>query len=288
MEHDDERRQGLIEDLLAERSPAILGDMSEEEVELAQTVAFLKAARPEALQPDPEFVERLRARLFEPATHSRDGAPGKGVPGAHEGQAGSALTPPAPQPRARALTRRRLLTALAGGTATGLALGGVAGRVAAEGDTSARVHAAEQRAAEAERKARDLEQDEYTPYSVPLVGSLGRWVPIASDEDLAPGEARQFTQGALIFYLLRDSEGGYSAFSAVCTHMGCLLNWQASGRRLLCPCHGSAYDATGQVVSGVARHPLPRIQVRVHGGNVEVWTISADATQSGVPPYTAP
>ncbi len=75
MERDNDRQHELVEDLLAERAPAIMGDLSEDEVEIAQAVAFLKAARPEALQPDPIFVEDLRKRLFEASTSSGAGGP---------------------------------------------------------------------------------------------------------------------------------------------------------------------------------------------------------------------
>src|SRR5262249_35011234 len=118
MERDDERRQQLIEDLLAERPPAIFGDMSEEEAELAQTVAFLKAARPGALQPDPRFVDKLRARLFEPATRSREDKAGREEAGSPPETGGRAVAPHAPRPRSRSFTRRGLLSVLAGGTAT--------------------------------------------------------------------------------------------------------------------------------------------------------------------------
>jgi hypothetical protein len=228
MERDDERLDELIEDLLDERAPAILGDLTEDEMELAQTVAYLKGARPEVLQPDPAFVDSLRTRLFDATARGKDATPAAGAAQA-PAQSPRVGASAAPRTSGRAVSRRRLLGALAGGAATGLALGGVAGHAAAEGDTAARIRAAETRAAAAEATAHDLLHAEASPYHVPLVGSLGRWATIVADDELAPGEARQFSEGALIFYLLRDSTGGYSAVSASCTHMGCLLTWQPAG-----------------------------------------------------------
>lgn len=57
------------------------------------------------------------------------------------------------------------------------------------------------------------------------------------------------------------------AFSAKCTHMGCIV--QPAGDELHCPCHGSKYNAlTGAVIHGPAPEPLPKINVRVSNGEV--------------------
>ena len=60
-----------------------------------------------------------------------------------------------------------------------------------------------------------------------------------------------------------------TALSAVCTHAGCQVSFQAgaSGGQLVCPCHGSVFDAkTGAVIQGPAVTPLPRRQVVVRDG----------------------
>lgn len=57
------------------------------------------------------------------------------------------------------------------------------------------------------------------------------------------------------------------AFSATCTHLGCTV--QAKGAKLVCPCHGSQYNAlTGQVLHGPAPRALPKIAVQVTDGKV--------------------
>ncbi len=46
------------------------------------------------------------------------------------------------------------------------------------------------------------------------------------------------------------------AISAVCTHLGCAVNWDQSEQAFVCPCHGSRYDALGQVTGGPASRNL--------------------------------
>lgn len=55
-------------------------------------------------------------------------------------------------------------------------------------------------------------------------------------------------------YLLSLDDGGYSALSPICTHLGCTV--QIAGEQLVCPCHGSTYDRTGRVLRGPASLPL--------------------------------
>lgn len=58
------------------------------------------------------------------------------------------------------------------------------------------------------------------------------------------------------------------AFSSVCTHQGCTVDKVRAGR-ILCPCHGSSFDATtGAVTGGPAPRPLPPIAVTVQDGSV--------------------
>ena len=91
--------------------------------------------------------------------------------------------------------------------------------------------------------------------------------PIEEASALTVGSARLVEAGP--FIIARDEDGLY-AMSALCTHMGCTLT--VDGERLPCPCHGSVFDANGQVVHGPARAPLDHYSVTVDGGAVSVDT----------------
>jgi Rieske Fe-S protein len=69
--------------------------------------------------------------------------------------------------------------------------------------------------------------------------------------------------------IAQPTAGQVTAFSAICTHMGCTVAPSASGKELDCPCHGSKYNATtGAVIGGPAPKPLSAVAVKVVNGAV--------------------
>lgn len=71
------------------------------------------------------------------------------------------------------------------------------------------------------------------------------------------GGAALVESTAGVFLVARTSASAFSAVDAVCTHEGCTING-ADGSTYVCPCHGSRYDRTGQVLAGPARASLRR------------------------------
>lgn len=69
---------------------------------------------------------------------------------------------------------------------------------------------------------------------------------------------------------LVDAGGELRAFSAVCTHLGCIVRWESGMEHLYCACHGGMFGPDGQVVGGPPPRPLPRYPVEVREGQVFV------------------
>lgn len=70
---------------------------------------------------------------------------------------------------------------------------------------------------------------------------------------------------------LVEVRGELRAFSAVCTHLGCIVQSQPTEHHALyCACHGGMFNREGEVVGGPPPRPLPRYPVEVRDGQVFV------------------
>lgn len=85
-----------------------------------------------------------------------------------------------------------------------------------------------------------------------------------------PGTVQAFVQGK--FYLARLEDGGFLALSRNCTHLNCTVPWVAGEDRFVCPCHASAFDIRGDVISPPAPRALDRFDVEIVNGVVRVDT----------------
>jgi Rieske Fe-S protein len=61
----------------------------------------------------------------------------------------------------------------------------------------------------------------------------------------------------------RDAEGALHAVSAICTHRGCVVDWNAVDKSWDCPCHGSRFDYDGHILQGPAQRELEVRQIEV-------------------------
>jgi cytochrome b6-f complex iron-sulfur subunit len=66
------------------------------------------------------------------------------------------------------------------------------------------------------------------------------------------------------------SSGGPVVFSAVCSHLGCLVSYHKEKQEFICPCHGGKYDLTGRNIFGPPPAPLTRFPLRIQDGMVLV------------------
>jgi len=81
-------------------------------------------------------------------------------------------------------------------------------------------------------------------------------VPI---ESLAPGEGRVIRLDGRRVAAYRDAAGRVSLCSPVCPHLGCIVHWNTAESTWDCPCHGSRFRPTGELLAGPAESPLERL-----------------------------
>lgn len=74
------------------------------------------------------------------------------------------------------------------------------------------------------------------------------------------------------------------ALYKVCTHLGCLYNWNSQEGKFICPCHGSQFDANGEYIQGPAPRSLDRFVVQAVDPNTnQVLAEAADGKPMPVP-----
>lgn len=76
--------------------------------------------------------------------------------------------------------------------------------------------------------------------------------------ELGNGEGRVLTVEGQRLAVYKNEHGELQAVSAVCTHLGCIIDFNSADRTWDCACHGSRFHTDGTVIQGPARRPLER------------------------------
>lgn len=88
--------------------------------------------------------------------------------------------------------------------------------------------------------------------------------------DLKPNSARVFRFGSRPALLVRTASGEFRAFTAVCTHLNCTVQYNDQSRQIWCACHNGQFDLNGKVVGGPPPKPLEQFAVHLQGEEVIV------------------
>jgi Rieske Fe-S protein len=104
---------------------------------------------------------------------------------------------------------------------------------------------------------------------------VGEGEPIAKVDEVTLNSSKKFTKSGSKhpYVLVHLKDGRFVAYSAVCTHEGCWVDYQPETQMLACPCHGSVFDPAkkGAVVKGPAIVPLPNnVGLKVTGKEVKL------------------
>ncbi|HBG05641.1 MAG: cytochrome B6 [Geobacteraceae bacterium GWC2_58_44] len=107
-------------------------------------------------------------------------------------------------------------------------------------------------------------------YLAPASGPSGAEKLVFASSELPEGEAKFFEYAGSAAVLVRTKTGETVALSAVCTHLGCIVQWVKQSQDFLCPCHAGQFTADGTVLSGPPPKPLAKIPVSVAEGKITV------------------
>jgi len=95
-------------------------------------------------------------------------------------------------------------------------------------------------------------------------------VVAATVGEVKPNSGKIFRFGSKPGLLVRLPSGEWRAFSAVCTHLQCTVQYRSDLEHIWCPCHNGQFDLTGKNVSGPPPKPLEAYDVIVKGDEVAV------------------
>jgi nitrite reductase/ring-hydroxylating ferredoxin subunit len=105
-----------------------------------------------------------------------------------------------------------------------------------------------------------------SPAGSPAASGSGGAGAVAQTADIPVGGGVIIDDPAVV--ITQPTEGEFKAFTAICTHQGCLVS-EVVDNEIVCPCHGSKFSASdGSVIQGPAQSPLTAAGVAVEGGSV--------------------
>lgn len=85
---------------------------------------------------------------------------------------------------------------------------------------------------------------------------------LKSVNELGAKQGAIITMGVKKIAVYKDEQNVVHAYTAICPHLGCILQWNASEHSFDCPCHGSRFTCDGKVVNGPARSDLKKIELK--------------------------
>ena len=102
-------------------------------------------------------------------------------------------------------------------------------------------------------------------------GEKGKSKQISLNKSEIPaGEAKDIPFAGMPAMVVNRPDKGFIAFSRVCPHLGCLVDYDKARNRIFCPCHAAVFDLEGNVVTGPPPKPLQKLPLKVEGESVVI------------------
>jgi Rieske Fe-S protein len=94
------------------------------------------------------------------------------------------------------------------------------------------------------------------------------WLQVASAE-VTQNYLKQFAYGKIPGVIINDM-GEMKAFSLLCSHLGCVLNWSRDRKVFICPCHGGEFNSNGRAIVKPPEESLKKFAVQVREDKIYV------------------
>ncbi len=103
-----------------------------------------------------------------------------------------------------------------------------------------------------------------------IVEAMQNSVVAAKLNELPPNSGKIFKFGNKPGILVRTAAGELKAFSAVCTHLDCIVQYRSETKQIWCACHNGQYNLSGQNIGGPPPRPLEEFTVNTRGDDIIV------------------
>ena len=90
------------------------------------------------------------------------------------------------------------------------------------------------------------------------------------EKEIPPDGAKFIQYHGKAAVIVRKKDGSLAALSAVCTHLGCVVQWEAKKGEFICPCHGGRFSPDGNVLGGPPPKPLEQFKITVANGVITI------------------
>jgi Rieske Fe-S protein len=103
-----------------------------------------------------------------------------------------------------------------------------------------------------------------------IVEAMQNSVVAAKLNEVPPNSGKIFKFGNKPGILVRTASGELKAFSAVCTHLDCIVQYRSETKQIWCACHNGQYNLSGQNIGGPPPRPLEEFTVNTRGDDIVV------------------